>query len=565
MQVLISQLNSYRNAFVFFLLIIILLVANGSVYAQKTDTAKKVNISILKTIRFESFQTDSGVINKFIGDVQLQQAESIMYCDSAYLNQKTNNLEAFSNVKIIQPGGTEAMSDYLRYTGNIKLAFMKGNVSLTDGKSKLWCTELTYDLTTKTGTYDQGGTLQNDATTVSSNSGVYDVKNKDSRFKGNVIITDPQYNIKSEDLGYNTETKVIRFFSPSVVLGDKSKLVTSSGTYDSKNEIAHFISRSSITDADQYLEADTINYDKHTGNGDATGHVISIDTAQHSTLYCGHADYNGKTHKLLAVDKPVLKQMNGADSLFMRADTFYSAPVPKKSIQKDSTTTTEKKVEKPSRHAGKTKKQVKQPEIEPATDTAAIDSTSPRFFIGYHHVLIFSDSLQGKCDSISYSQADSILRMMKNPAAWAHNSQITGDTIILKMDSGKLKSIFVPNNALLVTRSGPPKAQMFDQVQGKTLTGHFVNNAITYMVVYPNAESIFFPKDEKNQYLGVNQGTSEKMKVYFKNQKVDRIILEQEPHNTMTPLNQINISTTRLSRFIWLEDLRPKSREELFK
>src|ERR1700761_2899600 len=88
-----TKLNT-RQAFVLFLLAILIL-AGGSVYAQKEDTSKKVNINILKTVRFESFQSDSGVINKFIGDVQLQQGESIMYCDSAYLNQKTNNLEAF--------------------------------------------------------------------------------------------------------------------------------------------------------------------------------------------------------------------------------------------------------------------------------------------------------------------------------------------------------------------------------------------------------------------------------------------------------------------------------------
>lgn len=547
-------------------LVTILLVAGSNIYAQ-TDTAKKVNINILKTIRFEALQTDSGVINKFIGDVQLQQAESIMYCDSALLNQKTNNLEAFGNVHIIQPGGTEAMSDYLRYTGNTKMAYMRGNVSLTDGKSKLWCEELTYDLATKIGIYTLGGTLQDDATTVSSNTGVYDVKNKESRFTGDVYITDPKYNIRSEDLGYNTESKLITFFAHSVVTGDKSRLTTSSGTYDSKNEIAHFTSRSSIMDGDQYLEADSIHYNKLTGVGNATGNVISIDTTQHSTLYCGHADYNEKTKQLLAVIKPVLKQLNDKDSLFIRADTFYSAPVPKKMVKKDSTEITEKKVKKATKQntVVKNKKQQKITVDEPADTTADADSTAPRYFIGYHHVLIFSDSLQGKCDSISYSQADSIMRMMKGPVAWAHNSQITGDTIIMKMDSGKLKKIFVPNNALLVSRSGPPKAQMFDQVQGKTLTAHFANNEISDMVVFPNAESILFSKDEKNAYLGVNQAQSERMRVFFKNQKVNRVVLEQEPHQTMTPLNQINISTTRLSRFIWLDDVRPKSKEELFR
>src|SRR5207244_843535 len=64
-----------------------------------------------------------------------------------------------------------------------------------------------------------------------------------------------------------------------------------------------------------------------------------------------------------------------------------------------------------------------------AVDTTAADTTAPLYFIGYHHVLIFSDSLQGRCDSIVYTRADSLIRMIYKPIAWAHNSQITGDTI----------------------------------------------------------------------------------------------------------------------------------------
>ena len=119
--------------------------------------------------------------------------------------------EAFSNVRIAQTGGTQGTSDYLRYTADNKEAFMQGNVNLTDGKNRLACAELTYNLGTKTGVYNNGGTLYSDSTVVSSNTGVYNVKDKNARFKGNVHITDPTYKIISDDLGYNTETKFETF------------------------------------------------------------------------------------------------------------------------------------------------------------------------------------------------------------------------------------------------------------------------------------------------------------------------------------------------------------------
>lgn len=497
-------------------------------------------------------------MSTLIGDVQLKQGENFMSCDSAYIDQEKNNVEAFGNVHIIQPGGTEASSDYLRYIGNSKMAFMKGNVSLTDGKNNLWTEELEYNLGTKVGVYTRGGTLQSDGTTLSSNWGTYNVRLKDARFTGEVYVNDPEYTVTSEDLGYNTETKLVRFFAASVVVSDQSELRTSSGTWDGKNEIAHFTSRSSILNSGQYIEADKLDYERRTGFGEAVGNVFAKDSAQNTTLFSGYAAYNQRSRKLLATIRPVMKQVTQTDSLYIRADTFYSAPVPRDT---DSTINSRQALGN------------KIVEITPlAVDTTDADSTSPRYFIAYHHVLIYSDSLQARCDSLSYTQADSVMRLMSSilvpgghlPVAWSRRSQITGDTIYLYMDSSRLKKLYVPNNAFVVSRSGPDKAQMFDQIQGKSLIGHFEEGAIREMIVWPGAEAIYYSTDDNGAYLGVNEAQSERMRVLFQNQQIDKIVLEQEVKQVMTPLQQVSIQNMRLSRFLWLYDKRPQTVQELF-
>jgi len=486
-----------------------------------------------------------------------------MSCDSAYLNLVTNNMEAFGNVRIIQPGGTQVTADYLRYTGNKKLAYLKGNVSLTDGKNNLWSEDLSYDVAAKTGTYMNGGTLQSDVTTLSSNTGVYNTRTKDARFKGEVYVSDPEYNVTSEDLGYNTGTKVVRFFGPSVVVNDKSELRTSSGTYDSKLEVAHFTTRSSLRSSAQYIEADALDYNRVTGYGVAKGNVVVIDTAQHATLWSGYARYNEISRKLFASIKPVLRNANGKDTLYIAADTFYSAPQadkPLKSLRPSDTTVvkiTKGKKSKRSTTPGT-------PAIQQSEIPERADSTAPRYYIGYHNVRIWSDSLQGVCDSISYSARDSVMKMMGAPVAWSRASQISGDTILLYTDSTRIKRLFVPGNALIVSRSGPEKAQFFDQVQGKTLTAYFKEGELDYMVVFPAAENIYFVKDDDEAYLGVSEAESERMKVYFRDGKIHRIIFEQEVKEKMTPLDKAVLPAMRLSRFQWLESKRPKSRAELF-
>ncbi len=537
--------------------LILLSAVQNAQAQQKRDTTGKTPVEILSSNKLQYTQTDSGGINKLIGNVALKQDDSYMYCDSAYINTEKNNVLAFGSVHIIQPGGTEVKSDYLRYIGNLKKAYLRGNVSLTDGKNNLWTEELEYNLGTKIGVYTQGGTLQSESTTLSSNAGTYNARTKDARFTGDVLVNDPQYNVVSADLGYNTETKFVRFLDTSVVINDKSELRTRHGTWDAKNEIAHFTSRSSIFSEAQYIEGDKMDYDRKTGWGTATGNVYALDTAQKATLYCGHATYNEITMQLWATIKPVMKRINGNDSLYIRADTFYAAPVPKE--QDTSALSTSKRQEQ--QNIGKNITETREITVR---DTAAPDSSRPRFFIGYHHVLVFSDSLQARCDSISYSQADSVMRLMYDPVAWSRNSQITGDTILLFTDSSNLRELYVPNNALIVSQSGPEKAGLFDQVQGKTLRGYFEHNSIHHMIVFPNAEAIYYSRDEADAYLGMNQAQSERMRVYFDSSQVSKIVLEQDVKQTMTPMQQVNFSTARLSRFKWLSGKRPQSIQELF-
>lgn len=562
----------------------LLICGNARLFAAPADTSKSIIVNIISVRNSYGIQTDSGLMQRMVGNVQLQQGDAYMSCDSAWLNLVTNNMEAFSNVRIIQTGGTQVSCDYLRYRGNIKLAYLRGNVSLTDGKNNLWSEDLHYDVGTRVGTYENGGTLQSDATTLSSTSGMYNAKNKDARFKGEVMVNDPEYEVVSEDLGYNTNTKVVRFFAPSVVTNDKSRLTTSQGTYDSKAEIANFTARSTLQNNSQYIEADLLHYNRNTGWGKATGNVVAIDTEQHSKMWSGYAAYNEISLNLFATVHPVLLNANGSDSLYIAADTFFSAPqvasLNRMSLPPDTIT---KPLDSLQRVALSTKSKSKKPllkkpeqnpvnasEIQMAlmatTRPPQGDSTAPRYYIGWKHVRIWSDSLQGVCDSISYSARDSVMKMMQRPVAWSRESQISGDTILLYNDSSRIKRLYIPFNALIVSRSGPVQADLFDQVQGKTLNAYFKEkNKIDYLVVFPAAESIYFPKDDSGAYIGVNQSQSERMKVFFKDEGgIRKILLEQEPRQTMSPLDKVSLPAMRLSRYQWLQERRPKSKDELF-
>jgi lipopolysaccharide export system protein LptA len=675
------------------------------VNAQKgLDSVKQSNqILILDNQYGQYVKNDTSSVNKLIGNVKLLHGSDTLYCDSAYFYTQKNGVEAFGDVLIKQLDGTVASADYMRYNGKTKVVFMRANglndVQLFDGKTNtLWSKEIDYNLFTKIGHYRKRGFLQTESTVLESNIGEYNLKSKDSRFKGNVIVTDPEYRAVSEDLGYNTETKVARFFAPSIVTNDKSILQTSNGVYDTKNRTSHFVDRSSILNEAQYIEGDTLDYNRNTGFGFARGNVIAIDTGMKSILYCDYAQYNEIHKTLLAFGKPLMRKTNGADSLFIKADTFYSAPDPAKakvlsaqdSLQQTANTlisgigTDSAVLSKeplaaildtlgktivpaidanslmmddsldtdilpslgtivakdsfadvdamPIPETGSHKKATaqaasKHPDIIPflAQDSipANIDSSAakrlknrmdafvyfngnvenhrlspnnpdtvklsssamrlknfdsasrsyhntpeepdtagPRYFMGYHHVLIYSDSLQGKCDSIRYSEVDSMMRMYVKPVLWPRNGEMLGDLIFMKMDSSKLKRIIVPKNAIMINRSGPDKAGMFDQIQGNSINGYLTNNKMDSLIAQPEASSIYFIKDEDSAYVGSSEGKSETIKVLFKDEEIDKIYYLKDVDQKSTPMKDVNPEALHLSRYNWREAERPKTLKE---
>jgi hypothetical protein len=286
--------------------------------------------------------------------------------------------------------------------------------------------------------------------------------------------------------------------------------------------------------------------------------------------------------------------VSGQDSIYMAADTFFSAPdieraaagkkaggskdsavVKRKPTTAGKRTTAQRPRVNPAgnatlagdtlaRHAPEMQAPMVPGYIAPEDSTAA-DTAKARYFIGYRGVRVFADSMQAICDSIRYTQRDSSMRLIRDPVAWARRAQISGDTIVLVSDSSKIRRLWVPNNALIVSRSGPEKANLFDQVQGRTLRGNFDDSgALREMVVFPTAESVNYQTDDGGAYVGVVESQGERMRVFFRDQKIERVAIEQDPKHTMLPLKEPGATTLRLSRFVWREEERPKSVAELF-
>jgi lipopolysaccharide export system protein LptA len=200
--------------------------------------------------------------------------------------------------------------------------------------------------------------------------------------------------------------------------------------------------------------------------------------------------------------------------------------------------------------------------IEIDTMPAGPTDTTLRYIKGYHHVRIFSDSLQAVSDSLYYSGKDSIFRLFKDPVAWGSGHyQVTGDTIYMYTRNKKADRIYVFENGLAINKVGP---NFFNQIKGTTINGYFKDGQMDFMRAKGNAESIYYVSDDKKAYTGVNKAHADIIDMIFVNKELDRVVLRNDAEGSMIPFKKVNFDEMRLRGFKWQEERRPKSKQELF-
>lgn len=531
-----------------------LLITAQAALAQRSpaDTVQQAGklLEIYHADKLNLFTVDSA--HRFtilVGKAVVKQEKTWFYADSAVWNEIDNSLEAFGNVHINDADSVHTYSQYLKYLGREKKAFLSKKVRLTDGKGTLTTEELEYDVTIKIGTYLKGGKLVNKKTVLTSTEGYYYGDTKDVIFKRKVVLTDPEYRILTDTLQYNTNTEIVNFSSPTTIYDSSTRVIkTREGFFDRKNKKGMLFKRSVIDDSTYTFTADDMAFDDSTKLSEFRGNAVyrGKDTAQGFDMIANNIKTDRKKDILLATEKPILLIKQGRDSIFVAADTLYSARL--SDLMKSRYVPDIRRMDT---SRGKT-----------AADTISNkpDSTT-KYFEAYYHVKIYSDSLQAKGDSLFYSLKDSVFRLFTSPVVWAQENQITGDTIYLFIKNKKPERLNVFENAMAISRVD--STQYFNQVKGTSINAYFIDGKINFLRAKGNAENVYYGQDEQKKFTGVAKNNSDLMDILFEDSKVKRVTFIRGFDGTMYPMHQVNHDELKLRGYKWLDNLRPKSKYEI--
>jgi lipopolysaccharide export system protein LptA len=574
------------------------------VFAPSTLAQSGTPIQIVDNYKIVVNETDS--FKYLIGSPAIiRQGNTLFKGDSIFICDKLQNkvVEVYGNVYINDNDSVITKSNYLKFFRDTRVAQLRTNVSITSKNNGTFTgQEVDYDMNLKLATYKNGGTINSKNTKLTSKNGQYYTNSKDALFSDDVKLNTQDDDVSTDTLLYNVNNEIATFVSYTKIVNRKKGRVleTTKGTYDMKNRKGRFTERTRLKDNDKNIVADDVDYDEKTqryilqGNASINDKsrnakadkIIDIDEKNKIYHLEGNAyiedkeknekyrgqkiDLNGKeerysidgnglysnekegivitgnelrgdnkTGKSLATGKPVviIKQEN--DSIFIAADTLYGGRIiNNKKIIIDSTKGTY------------------------YIDTISKVKDTFRFFEGFHHVKIFSDSVQAISDSIYYSTVDSIFRLFQNPIVWNVDNQATGDTMLLYTKNKKIKKMEIFENAFVINRV--PQSNYFNQIRSNYLSGFFKNGEIDSLTNKGSAEIIFYIQDDEKAFIGVDKSSADVIQAYFANKEIYKLKWLNKYNANTTPMKDVNHDAMQLRGYNNLFHKRPKSKLELF-
>lgn len=520
---------------------------------------KKIMIEHAGSLQFDK-NLGQGA-QRLIGDVRFRQDNTLMFCDSAFL-YKDNSLDAFGHIHIQQGDSIHLYGDLLKYNGNTKKALITRNVIVNKGDMQLSTNELNYDVSSSVGYYNTPARIVNKENTLTSNTGYFFAKSNDLTFRKNVILTNPQFVINCDTMRYNSTSKITYFIGPTTIKSKDNLIYTEDGWYDTFKDQSRFSKNSYIVTKEQKMFGDSLYYDRKKGIGKAVKNVQIIDTLHNLNIKGEYAIHYEFKNLSVVTGNALLTQVYEKDTLFLHADTLKAIGSGNKkskaiSIEQNKeiqASQNEKKI-----HPGQ---KIKEMKISGRDTTFLYESekTEKQELFAYHKVKFFKRDLQGKCDSLYYSVSDSSMQLFGKPVLWSDENQLTADSIKVITGNKSIRSIELKGAAFIVSEEDSIR---YNQIRGKFMKGYFQKNKLQLINVEGNGQTLYFAK-EKNVIKAVNRADCSDLRVYMKDNKVDRITFITKPDATLFPLDQVEVKELKLKDFTWRKKDRPLSQKAIF-
>ena len=199
-----------------------------------------------------------------------------------------------------------------------------------------------------------------------------------------------------------------------------------------------------------------------------------------------------------------------------------------------------------------------------AVDSSALvppDTTKVGFLEAVGAVKIFRKDMQVVCDSLTYTDLDSLARIFREPIVYQEIvRQYRADSISIVVNDGALEKASLMSNAFITIQED---TSHYNQIKGTEMMAYFdEKGGLKRFDVLGGASALFF-LEENGALATVNKTDSKMMSATFKDGEIQRIYYFEEAKNDGYPVVQLGSDEHQLKGYSWNPERRPADRYDV--
>ena len=173
----------------------------------------------------------------------------------------------------------------------------------------------------------------------------------------------------------------------------------------------------------------------------------------------------------------------------------------------------------------------------------ARDTTPVRYVLAWNNVKMYRSDLQAVCDSVVFTELDSIARLYGKPALWNEvRNQLTADEMQLLMRGGALDRGSMITNAWLISEQDTTH---YNQIKSTEMQGWFRENKLYRFDALGGVSAIFYMTDD-DVITTINVKESKSMTAAMKDAQAQRILYVDAIKSDIYPVGELEPEKQRL-------------------
>lgn len=186
------------------------------------------------------------------------------------------------------------------------------------------------------------------------------------------------------------------------------------------------------------------------------------------------------------------------------------------------------------------------------------DSTRIGFLEAIRNVRIYRKDVQMVCDSLMYTDLDSLARMYIDPVIWQDKvRQYSSDSLYVVVRNGGLDKASLMSNAFIAIQEDTAH---YNQIKAAEMMAYFDKEGGLRRFDALGGTSALFYIEENDVLATVNKADSKMMSARFKDGELQRVYYFEQAANDGYPVVQMTREDRFLKGFKWQEDRRPADR-----